>query len=1454
MFLASKDGNVNLVRTLLKYHINVEMQNSCINAQALAWQASHYDVVLELAKANFTYPQSMNLDLCSQELFEFIAIAEILHDHVDTNSMDDFIELLNANKNQRYFYNSSNESLMKIAILKDNLEFYKVLVQNGCAFGPHEDTNEIYERILDEKKKSELCEIHVSISKQFSEKHINILMANSFLNHDETDDNDRFDKIYKAYKILYENDYTKVILKAIASSKKFRIIYDFDSESVSRIDPNTPSSAQGVFELSGRIVIGAKQLLDSSTENDTYAVMTHEFCHYAVHLAYNNMAKPYKENDTAGAKEFEEVVEACQNVVNGDNIVSSVFTAYSKESFHAELIVRVPHLVIFYRNHTDDTLPRLEIIYGKLFDVYKTKVMPQMEKSLKEIENSVDIEKDKIIEKNKEIIRKKELIISEKDNEIKERIVENIQQKKIIYILIAISIITAILVGIIFYKPTYTFWDMSESKQDKVRNAFVIYKDVHVKMNDLFSYGSEAYKKLSSEQITNLLDNKLIEIDDPRIEKFIFFNWANLTGSLKEKVLNTNLTFQNQKIKFNDLHPNSLLSLKSNEILIILNGDLLKVGTLTQNIKLPFYIDRTFMPEKSLLIAMEFLKNNSRRTSFKDYYMHYPKENLAIRLQESHKQNKSDIKNYFRLYENEKIMNIAMNETSLHKSVDKIINTISKNQTMILSSEPGSGKSVVFEEITLKVKEKYPTKWVSSIDINKHKKIFANDEHLKDVGKILEDILGLDDKSEFEKSLFKESFNAGHCVIIWNDFDEIKSSYSKFMIKIISYIHMFTNNYQFISTRPTSSEKLTKILNVQADMLVPFNDTETDTFLNQFFKFKSLDKNKILMNIKKVKNVLNLSPRSHDIPLVLNLISERVYKQIDSSTANSTNYYQIYYDFMTFKNNDKMKKIHQHFALRSSFLGLELFSFPFLRNLQIIKGLKDLKRELSYDEISQKGILKVKNDNDFEFEHRTYAEFFVSQYLIENIYKVDPFSNKDYDEIKLRLTLFFNMLNQFEDYEIIFKFIESFIEADVKNSDFAFDNIIKSVLEREFKSKILSILNFYDYDLAFPSFSFFIKFFGRDRNFLLDLLKINDKETFCTTMENPYYSVDSYVKQEVFDKMRTILDKIEFDEFIKCKNNSAISILSNFNEDRSDFFNINNKQPQQLFWTFYDEYPMFRQNSFFFSSGFFYAFKSFELYETNIEDLKLEISKFITEQEMPQFISDLLSMTFRTNYISSDEIYTITELTIILLENKDAVKNMILSSDFLFWAARHCDEFESFWDFIKMNTNKDERKELLLSDLGLKNFTNYYTRFEIIDSVYTKMFHRIFFDRALDDIDSCVEIGKTIFKEHFSSAEVRKIILESKFALIELIRSGSFELISYNLAYFRELFDIKNISTDTDLTNDRKSLKIFFEEKIIGTDLNLFEYLTELDDLFENYDLRQEIKELEKLYNIVKND
>lgn len=1453
MFLASKDGNVNLVKILLKYHINVEMQNSCINAQALAWQAGHYDVVLELAKANFTYPQSMNLDLCSQELFEFIGIAEILHDHVNTNSMKDFINLFNANKNQRYFYNSSNESLMKIAILKDNLEFYKVLATNGCAFGPHEDTNEIYERILDENKKSELCEFHVSISKQFSEKHINILMANSFLNHDEMEDSDRFDRIYKAYKILYENDYTKVILKAIASSKKFRIIYDFDSESVSRIDPNIPSSAAGVFELSGRIVIGAKQLLDASTENNAYAVMTHEFCHYAVHLAYNNIAKPYKENDIAGAKEFEEIVQACQNVANGDEIVSSVFTAYSRESFHAELIVRVPHLIIFYRNHSDDTLPKLEIIYKKLFDVYKTKVMPQMEKSLKEIENSVDIEKDKIIEKNKEIIRKKELVISEKDKEIKERIVQNIQQKKIIYILIAISIITAIVVGIIFYKPTYNFWDMSESKQDKVRNAFVIYKDVHVRMNNLFSYGSEAYKKLSSEQITNLLDNKLIEIDDPRIEKYIFFNWANLTDGLKKKVLNTNLTFQNQIIKFNDLHPNSLLSLKSNEISIILTGDLLKVGTLTQNIKLPFYIDRTFMPEKSLLVAMEFLKNNSKRTSFEDYYMHYPKENLERRLQESYKQNKSDIKNYFRFYENEKIMKIAMNEKSLHKSVDKIINTISKNQTMILSSEPGSGKSVVFEQITLKIKEKYPTKWVSSIDINKHKKIFANDEHLKDVGKILEDILGLDDKSEFEKSLFKESFNSGHCVIIWNDFDEIKSSYSKFMIKIISYIHMFTNNYQFISTRPTSSEKLTEILNVQADMLVPLNDTETNTFLNNFFKFKSLDKNKILINIAKVKNVLNLSYRSHDTPLVLNLISETVYKQTDSS-ANSTNYYQIYYDFMTFKNHDKMKKIHQHFALRSSFLGLELFSFPILRNLQIIKGLPDLKRELSYDEISLQRILKVKTDNDFEFEHRTYAEFFVSQYLIENIYKVDPFSNKDNDEIKLRLTLFFNMLNKFEDYETIFKFIENFIETDTKNSDFKFDNVIKSVLEQEFKSKILSILNFYDYDLAFQSFSFFIKFFGRDRKFFLDLLKINDKESFCTTMENPYYGVDSNMKQEVFDKMRIILDGNEFDEFIKCKNNSTISILSNFNEDRSDFLNINDRQPQQLFWTFYEDFPIFRQNSFFFSSGFFYAFRNFELYETEIEDLKLEISKYLTEQESPQFISDLLSMTFRNKIISSGEIYAITQLSMLLLENKNAVKNMILSSDFLFWAARHCDEFESFWSFIKMNTDKDERKYLLLSDLSLKNFTNYYTSFNIIDSVYTKMFHRIFFDRAFDDIDSCVKIGKTIFTEHFSSAEVRKIILDSKFALIELIRSGSFELISYNLEYFRELFDSKSISYDSDLTKDRKNLKIFFEEKIIGTDLNLIEYLTELDDLFENYDLRKEIKELEKLYNIVKNE
>ncbi|KAL7013514.1 hypothetical protein ACKWTF_015434 [Chironomus riparius] len=1058
LLLAAEAGDIQLCEILLKLGINTNSTSKGINAQSLAYKNGHFDVLLMFLENNLTYPSTIDINGCSSDIIQFHRVATSLHAAIKNNNEDKVVQIIAQNPHQRHFYNSKNQSAPTIALINKQTDMYKLLIAQHIHFGPHENTDAIMKN-FEYHERRDLREFHNQHAKDLPEKHLNALMTSSVVAHDATDVNRKPDLVMGAFKLLNEILLIRVILKVVAASKKLQMIFDFNRESVEVADPTVDSNTFGLFYLTGRIYIGAVRLLNNATKCETLGTMAHELCHYAMHLTFENDANPYRKDDEEAKAEFQKISEHCEENCKANGIIKAVYDEYPDEAHHAELIVRVPHILAFYSDEPEE-IEKCQQTFKPLFDFYEYKVVSEMEKALPDIEARVDRE------------------IEQKDKKITTLV-------KIIVILIVSSLFAGGLLVLILYKPEIKFDELSSAKQEIVRASIVNYKGVEVKFCDLFLDNSTVYRKLSSDHLRTLLDKDILDLNDPLLrftDQLITHKWTNLSKSLRQKFLNSNFIFQNQSLKFIDFYnsiPEAFDQLTSDEIHKVLDGSDLVIGTLHKP-AVDNYIERKF----------------------------------SI-------QNVEGIKN-----------------------LTEIINQNENSKMLILSAVAGAGKTVTFEYMTVEIKERFPSRWVSYVDLKKHTDFYRTSNSINPK-ELLSKILNLNQKSDFEREIFEKSFESGNLNLLWNGFDEISPTYSTFIIDIIKNIKRNTKNIQFISTRPSYAHDLSSNLTINPHLLIPLKKNEQQKFLVDFFKSQSQNDSIINQNIEKVQKILkdiNIGgSRDFKTPLMLRMVAEI---QDDPKLINSTNLYQVYELFIIKKNQiwfDKgelaktastdlfltestvnIAEIHQKFALlqeKSIFESLILK----LMNLKILKITETLEQPL-FPEITRIGILHIENENKFEFSHRTFAEFFIAQYLIKNVYSSSD-DDVSQSEVELRLTLFYKIITNY-DSKLIINLMHSHVKSQNQKQR-AFSEPISEVLRTKFKDFIFNSLKLFDNQL-----NFLLDFFKKDHEILTELLQINDKETLYTKTFDPNEHISCKVSQIVKEMSRKYLSKVEFNHFM----------------------------------------------------------------------------------------------------------------------------------------------------------------------------------------------------------------------------------------------------------------------------------------------------------------------------------
>ena len=349
LMLAAELGDENIVNFQLKKGFDVNTLVANRTAVDLAWENQHFNIVNLLLNANSLFPSKFNVKEANDELKTFANLARQLHNSIRDKNVEEIEEIINQNPNLRHFYTTKNISAATKAAMCGHFEIYDLLMSYNVFIGPKEDVNAILKK-LDDCHRENMRGINLKYIQNWTEKHLMILAANSFVGHDIPDVDEKLEHVTKAYEFLNKiHPFVSLILKVVAASRDFKIIFDFNRSSVQYLDPTADRHTRGIYHTTRHIYVAAQHLIDKDRKFEAYGTLIHELCHYAVHLVYHNQCCPYYNKDDEDTVErFTAITFMCQMRAHNEILIEMVFKNYPKNLQHAELIVRVPHMIVQY--------------------------------------------------------------------------------------------------------------------------------------------------------------------------------------------------------------------------------------------------------------------------------------------------------------------------------------------------------------------------------------------------------------------------------------------------------------------------------------------------------------------------------------------------------------------------------------------------------------------------------------------------------------------------------------------------------------------------------------------------------------------------------------------------------------------------------------------------------------------------------------------------------------------------------------------------------------------------------------------------------------------------------------------------------------------------------------------------------------------------------------------------
>lgn len=448
------------------------------------------------------------------------------------------------------------------------------------------------------------------------------------------------------------------------------------------------------------------------------------------------------------------------------------------------------------------------------------------------------------------------------------------------------------------------------------------------------------------------------------------------------------------------------------------------------------------------------------------------------------------------------------------------------------------GKSSWFNNAILNFNKIHKGAFICVIAFNEHTEYFSTNklENEEEVLNFLQkEVLSL--KSDLETKLFRDACKkTGRILFILDGLDEVCPDYSEIAFRIIETINGFPSKGLYISTRPEHGKALEKLLKTFMHNLVPFSQEDQIIYLKSFWKKYMKQPNridddklnsfaeKIIQSIDKTLGEKEMSITG--IPLLIRIVAEILCIKFETSNTselmiddmfkNLGELYQAFVEgkirrYLVEKLNYDESKSRNKAKIQEEIREITKLYTKLAMNQILPKYCGIFEDEFTtheLDDMSKCGLIasNIASDLDDKFIHRTFAEYFVFDNVLEN-----------FDKKKISRSLFLEVF-----VKDSFKTIRSFLDNSLKtkcqvknlsyygkvlmqNEDKSYDAFLNVCLENNFH--ILKLL--FESVFAYASnASSVIKF----------LQKIFDTKTFiCNFVKNLNETLD--ILKLIHDKM-----------------------------------------------------------------------------------------------------------------------------------------------------------------------------------------------------------------------------------------------------------------------------------------------------------------------------------------------
>ena len=265
----------------------------------------------------------------------------------------------------------------------ENFSEYSEKYSNSSSKLSDEELTEIADKItrLGKDKRKELKKHLLQKFPQINDSHVFYLISKSKTKtRAQLAENETNEKIRNFYHDLNKIPQVELILKVLQYNPNLEIIFDFDADSITHIEPTSDKNVKGRMDSElDKIFIGAK--IDENDTNKLLGTIAHELCHLAMQMLFNNQAKPYDKNDNESMEKFKilnkKFLEQIKQgiIIDEDGIIKSVYDNYKQDKWDAELIVRVPHILAHYEENGDRVLNDNA---QDLLNYYKEAIIPKL--------------------------------------------------------------------------------------------------------------------------------------------------------------------------------------------------------------------------------------------------------------------------------------------------------------------------------------------------------------------------------------------------------------------------------------------------------------------------------------------------------------------------------------------------------------------------------------------------------------------------------------------------------------------------------------------------------------------------------------------------------------------------------------------------------------------------------------------------------------------------------------------------------------------------------------------------------------------------------------------------------------------------------------------------------------------------------------------------------------------